>query len=63
LKNKFVILYYSGNDLKVASFVSPGKKGYRTPKRKYKSNFKEVVHFSKQYNNYPMPFSVHSGQG
>jgi len=38
--------------------VSTGKNGYRTPRGKYKPTLIQKMHYSRQYNNAPMPYTV-----
>ncbi len=59
---KFVLLYYQWNTLKVATFVSPGKRKFKTPIWNFKISEKEEIHFSEQYSNAPMPYSMYLWQ-
>ncbi len=59
LNNKFVYLLFKNGELKVASFVSPGKWEYKTPVWKFYTSGKYVWKRSKKYNWYPMPFAIH----
>jgi lipoprotein-anchoring transpeptidase ErfK/SrfK len=38
--------------------VSTGKNGYRTPRGNYKPTYITSMHYSKKYNNSPMPYTV-----
>ena len=38
--------------------VSTGKNGYRTPRGKYKPTLIQKMHYSRKYNNAPMPYTV-----
>jgi len=49
---------YKGGKLLYRWKVSTGKKGYRTPKGKYQPLYATKMHYSKKYNNAPMPYSV-----
>jgi len=59
INNKFILLYYKDWKLKIATYVSPWKKWHYTAKRLYYIWYKEIVHYSKKYQNTPMPFSQH----
>ncbi len=66
--NKFVLLYYKDWYLKLATFVSPGKywpekRKIRTPSRDYKTDFKKLLHKSKQFKWAWMPFATYLWQG
>ena len=49
---------YRGKKLLHIWKVSTGKRGYSTPKGKYQPQYATKMHYSKQYNNAPMPYSV-----
>jgi lipoprotein-anchoring transpeptidase ErfK/SrfK len=38
--------------------VSTGRRGYRTPTGTYRPKFLKRMHYSRKYNNSPMPYSV-----
>jgi lipoprotein-anchoring transpeptidase ErfK/SrfK len=38
--------------------VSTGKNGYRTPRGRYKPTLIQKMHYSRKYNNAPMPYTV-----
>jgi lipoprotein-anchoring transpeptidase ErfK/SrfK len=38
--------------------VSTGKKGYRTPQGSYQPQAMHKMHYSKKYDNAPMPYSI-----
>ena len=43
--------------------VSTGRKGYGTPKGMYRPTLMKTMHYSKQYNNAPMPYTVFFTEG
>jgi len=49
---------YRGGKLLHTWKVSTGKKGHRTPKGNYKPGHMTKMHYSKKYNNAPMPYAV-----
>ena len=49
---------YRGNKLIYNWKVSTGKKGHNTPTGHYKPKSMEKMHYSRKYNNAPMPYSV-----
>jgi len=49
---------YEGNNLLYTWLVSTAKKGYNTPKGSYKPYHLEKMHYSKLYDNSPMPYSI-----
>lgn len=49
---------YRGNKLLYNWKVSTGKRGFRTPTGNYKPKTMEKMHYSRKYNNAPMPYSV-----
>jgi len=49
---------YEGNELVLASRVSTGKAGKRTPSGDYFAGAKYLMHYSALYHHAPMPFSV-----
>jgi lipoprotein-anchoring transpeptidase ErfK/SrfK len=49
---------YEGDFLVFSSHVSTGKEGKRTPAGEYIVGPKSRIHYSKLYNNAPMPWSV-----
>jgi lipoprotein-anchoring transpeptidase ErfK/SrfK len=52
---------WNGNQLFLQSRVSTGKIGKRTPNGLYHADYKERMHYSRLYDDAPMPFSVHVG--
>ena len=38
--------------------ISSGKRGYNTPRGKYKPQLMQKIHYSKKYHNAPMPYSI-----
>jgi lipoprotein-anchoring transpeptidase ErfK/SrfK len=49
---------YEGEQVIIESRVSTGKMGKRTPSGKFKAGYKEQMHYSRLYDNAPMPWSV-----
>ena len=49
---------YQGSKLLYSWKVSTGKKGFSTPTGHYKPKRMQKMHYSKKYNNAPMPYSV-----
>ncbi|MFK5977116.1 MAG: L,D-transpeptidase family protein [Sulfurovum sp.] len=49
---------YKGNNLLYKWKVSTGRKGYYTPRGKYSPKYMEKMHYSRKYNNSPMPYSI-----
>ncbi|MEA1879341.1 MAG: L,D-transpeptidase [Campylobacterota bacterium] len=49
---------YKGGKLLYKWKVSTGKKGYRTPTGFFRPTVLKKMHFSSQYNNSPMPYSI-----
>ena len=49
---------YEGERLVIESRVSTGQQGKRTPSGKFKAGYKEAMHYSRLYDNAPMPWSV-----
>ena len=54
---------YEGKDLIYLWKVSTAKKGYNTPLGKYKPQYIQKMHYSKQYENAPMPYSIFFREG
>lgn len=52
------IRVYAGDKLLYKWKVSTGRKGYYTPRGKYKPKWITKMHYSKKYNNSPMPYSI-----
>ena len=38
--------------------ISSGKRGYSTPRGRYRPQLLEKIHYSKKYHNAPMPYSI-----
>ena len=49
---------FKGKKLLYTWKVSTGKNGYRTPRGNYKPTHITKMHYSRKYNNSPMPYSV-----
>lgn len=49
---------YEGENVIIESRVSTGKMGRRTPSGTFKAGYKERMHYSRLYDNAPMPWSV-----
>jgi lipoprotein-anchoring transpeptidase ErfK/SrfK len=49
---------YGGKKLLYSWKVSTGKRGFWTPRGKYKPKYMTKMHYSKKYNNSPMPYAV-----
>ncbi|SHO81030.1 hypothetical protein MNB_SV-15-187 [hydrothermal vent metagenome] len=49
---------YIGNKLLYNWKISSGKRGYNTPRGRYKPQSIEKMHYSRKYNNAPMPYSI-----
>jgi lipoprotein-anchoring transpeptidase ErfK/SrfK len=49
---------YSGKKLLYSWKVSTGKRGFRTPRGRYKPKHMAKMHYSRKYNNAPMPYAV-----
>jgi lipoprotein-anchoring transpeptidase ErfK/SrfK len=54
---------YKGDTLIYSWFVSTAADGYATPTGKYKPYHTSKMHFSKQFDNSPMPYSVFFKEG
>lgn len=54
---------YKGDTLIYSWFVSTAADGYATPMGKYKPYHTAKMHFSKQFDNSPMPYSVFFKEG
>jgi len=54
---------YKGNVLIYTWLCSTGKKGYRTPSGNYKPYHAVPMHYSRKWNNSPMPYSVFYHKG
>ncbi len=49
---------FNGDRLLYEWKVSTARRGYRTPKGDYKPLYLEKMHYSRQYHNSPMPYSI-----
>ncbi len=49
---------YKGDNLIYKWKVSTARKGYRTPKGSFKPQYMQKMHYSREYNNSPMPYSI-----
>ncbi len=49
---------YKNNKLLHNWKISTGKRGYSTPRGKYKPQLMQKMHYSRKYNNAPMPYSI-----
>ncbi len=47
-----------GNQVVMSSRVSTGRRGRETPDGRFRVQSKSAMHYSKLYNNAPMPYSV-----
>lgn len=56
--SKQKMLVYQGGELIHTWKVSTGKQGYRTPRGNYRPTIVKKMHYSRKYNNSPMPYSV-----
>jgi L,D-transpeptidase catalytic domain len=50
---------YEGDKVVLRTRVSTGRMGRRTPSGKYTAGVKWRIHYSRLYDNAPMPYSVH----
>lgn len=52
------MMVYKGGKLLYKWKVSTGKNGYHTPRGEFKPTYMQRMHYSRKYNNSPMPYSV-----
>jgi len=52
------LIAYEGDKIFLRTRVSTGRMGRRTPSGKFTAGFKARIHYSRLYDNAPMPFSV-----
>jgi len=57
-KSQQVLRAYEGNRLVLQSPVSTGRRGRETPNGRFRAQSKSLMHYSRLYQNAPMPYSV-----
>ena len=57
-KSSQTLRAYEGNQLVMESRVSTGRRGRETPNGHFRAQEKSLMHYSRLYDNAPMPFSV-----
>lgn len=57
-KTNQMLRAYEGEQLVFQSKVSTGKEGKETPSGHYRAQSKSLMHYSRLYDNAPMPYSV-----
>ncbi|MDD5350826.1 MAG: L,D-transpeptidase [Chthoniobacteraceae bacterium] len=49
---------YEGNRLVLSTRISTGRRGRETPNGRFRAQSKSLMHYSRLYDNAPMPYSV-----
>ena len=49
---------YEGNRVVLATRISTGRRGRETPNGRFRARSKSLMHYSRLYDNAPMPYSV-----
>ena len=57
-KTQQELVAYEGERVALRTHVSTGREGHRTPSGSFAASDKEVMHYSRLYDDAPMPFSV-----
>jgi lipoprotein-anchoring transpeptidase ErfK/SrfK len=57
-KSQQVLRAYEGNRLVLETNVSTGRRGRETPNGRFRAQSKSLMHYSRLYENAPMPYSV-----
>ncbi len=57
-KTQQILFAYEGERIVIQSRVSTGRAGWRTPSGEFNAGIKERMHYSRLFNNAPMPWSV-----
>lgn len=57
-KSQQVLRAYEGNRMVLQTHISSGRRGKETPSGHYRARSKSLMHYSRLYNNAPMPYSV-----
>ena len=60
-KSRQTLRAYEGDLLVLESRVSTGRPGRETPSGRYRAQYKTLMHYSRLYDNAPMPYSVQIG--
>jgi len=57
-KSRQVLRAYEGNRVVLETHISTGRRGRETPSGHFRARSKSLMHYSRRYNNAPMPYSV-----
>lgn len=57
-KSRQELRAYEGNQLVLHTRISSGRRGRETPSGSYRARSKSLMHYSRLYDNAPMPYSV-----
>lgn len=57
-KGRQELLAYEGNRLVLSTRISTGRRGRETPSGRFRAQGKSLMHYSRLYDNAPMPYSV-----
>ena len=57
-KSQQVLRAYEGNRVVLQTRISSGRRGRETPNGSFRAQSKSLMHYSRLYDNAPMPYSV-----
>ena len=57
-KSRQMLRAYEGNQVVMETHISTGRRGRETPNGRFRAQSKALMHYSRLYDNAPMPYSV-----